>query len=124
MTELAACKGQQGDWLIDVTIDGKTEKLPSAHRYFLQGLLYSRPAFWLTPKRAKKGERYIEALRKHKRIVLTDDEVLADPMLNPNGEQSLFRRKGYIAVYYIDDIVADDERGLRFTLTKRVVGCK
>ena len=66
MTELAVCGGQQGDWLIDVTIDGKTEKLPSAHRYFLQGLLYSRPAFWLTPKRAKKGERYIEALRKHR----------------------------------------------------------
>jgi len=43
MTELAVCKGQQGDWLIDVTVDGKTEKLPSAHRYFLQGLLYSPP---------------------------------------------------------------------------------
>ena len=45
-------------------------------------------------------------------------------MVNPNGEQSLFRRKGYIAVYDVDDIVADDKRGLRFTLIKRVVGCK
>jgi hypothetical protein len=41
-----------------------------------------------------------------------------------SARESLFRRKGYIAVYDIDDIVSDDKHGLRFTLVKRVVGCK
>jgi hypothetical protein len=112
MTELCGVQRPTG------RLDGKTEKLPSAHRYFLAGAAVLLPRLLAHAEACEKGERYIEALRKHKRIVLTDDEVLADPMLNPNGEQSLFRRKGYIAVYDIDDIVADDKHGLRFTLIK------
>jgi hypothetical protein len=124
VTELAKCKGQQGDWLVNVTIDGKTEKLPSAHRYFLSGLRLEVPHFWTGEKHAKKRERYLEALFKHKRIVLTDDEVLVDNPIHAGPDRSHFKRKGYIAVYDVDEIVADAEHGLGFTLTKRVRNCQ
>jgi hypothetical protein len=114
---IALCKGRQRDWLVDVTIDGRTERLPTAHKHFMRGLTYQRAdAAWLA---LAKGQRWLDALRGKQRVVLTDDEVGArnDPV-----RPVRIARKGYIAVFAVNEIAIDDT-GIRFRLMDRIAEC-
>ena len=119
---LAICRGHQGDWLVDVTIGGKTEKLPTAHKYFVrhgnEGMVYDRAdVAWLDV--AGKGSQWLDVARNAKRVVLTDDDVTA----SGNSERPFrFTRKGYIGVFAIGEIVVSDN-GVRFRFMARIADC-
>lgn len=113
----AICKGQQGDSLVDVTINGRTEKLPSAHKYFMHGLNYNRPDVgWLSIP--GKGPRWLDAITRSTRVVLTDDEITLR-----SGRPIRAKRTGYIAIYAIDDLKIDSD-GIHFRFVERIADAR
>ena len=119
--KIAKCKGSQGNWLVDVTIDGRTVSLPTAHALFVRvgldgRLFYDRPVFWTqSERRATQWKKFRAALLKHKRVVITEDDWSTDE----NGVGKAVR-KGYIAIYEVTNIIATNVHGLVFELTNRV----
>ncbi len=101
--------GERGSWFAKV--DG--ERLPCVHQYWVKGLHHCDPGFG-------SGERQWDELFRSivelKRVILTKDEPIAAP---DRKSGFLFNRTGYIAVYSVANIEADD-RGLRFDLTGRL----
>jgi hypothetical protein len=120
-SQLAICKGHQGSWLVGVTINGKTEKLPTAHKCFvrqgLDSLMYDRPVFW--NDRPGKWKTYIKLLRERKRVVITDDAI----SYNEQKGRHSFTRKGYVAIYAIDDILANKDFGFHFRIVEKLAEC-
>jgi hypothetical protein len=114
--ELATCEGQQGSWLVKVTINGRTEKLPTAHKFFVRqgmvGMVYDRDADWLQFQEAK-AEKWLALLKQTKKVVLTEDTVSA------GGDDYHFTRKGYIAVYAVDEIVLTKDK-FHFRFLERI----
>jgi hypothetical protein len=113
---IATCKGHQGSWVADVTINGQTKELATIHTQFIRqgydGLVYDRhDTGWADhPTKAAKWE---EALRREKMVVLTDDDVVSDRFFH-------VERKGYIAVFAIDEIIVDAKVGMYMRLLEQV----
>jgi len=103
-------KGSRGSWFATLP-DGTS--LPCVHRHWRKGMEYDDPfaiagdAVW---------DEFIDAIARVKRVILTDDEVLA-----PTTDQRppSFRRKGYIAVFAVEDVRLEG-RHLRFRFTDRL----
>jgi hypothetical protein len=49
-------------------------------------------------------------------VILTDDKPIFDTAGNLTG----FERRGYIAIYAVDDITYSPEEGLKFRLVERI----
>ncbi|ESZ65943.1 hypothetical protein X729_02185 [Mesorhizobium sp. L103C131B0] len=49
-------------------------------------------------------------------MILTDDK----PLFDGSGNLIGFERKGYIAIYEVDDVTYIPEEGLKFRLVKRI----
>lgn len=105
--------GLRGSWFAHV--DG--EPLPCVHKYWVKGLLHHDP--FLRHKdglNAEKIRELAEAVERLRRVVLTDDAAHKDT----SGVVTRFTRKGYIAVYEVEDVSYSEDDGLRFKLAKRL----
>lgn len=95
--------GERGSWFAEVN----GERLPCFHRYWVKGAYHhSRGGDGSPQHRA-----LVAAIRADPRIVLTSDRV--------GGDGSSFERTGYIAVFRIANIEADDHE-IRFDLIERL----
>jgi hypothetical protein len=104
--ERIQAKGQHGSWF--ATVSG--ERLPCVHKHWWRkGATYHDP-------NARPGEpkwdEFIFSIRALKRVILTDDE--------PWDGTGAFVRKGYIAVFDIDDFKLDGS-DLTFRFSRRIV---
>lgn len=119
--KIAKCKGRQGDWTVEVTIDGNTVNLATAHALFIRAgidgrLFYDRPVFWVqSSQRSAKWQKFREALLRHKRVVVTEDDWSTDAQGISHAV-----RTGYVAIYDVTNVIANDIHGLVFELTNRV----
>jgi hypothetical protein len=99
-------KGKHGSWFATTS---RGETLPCVHKYWADHWPnYLDPG--VTPG-ARKADEYIAAIKSGKRVILCDDNVSSD--------ESEFKRAGYIAMYEVDNVEAD-ERGMRFTFVRRL----
>jgi hypothetical protein len=118
---IATCKGHQGSWVVDVTINGQTKQLATIHKQFIRqgydGLIHDRhDTSWANF--ATKTAKWEEALRREKMVVLTDDDLVGtDP---ESARLFKFERKGYIAVFTVDEILVDAKVGIYMRLLERV----
>ena len=101
--------GERGSWF--AMVNG--ERLPCVHSHWLSGLHHSDPGY-------VEGERqwveFVTAIQAGNKVILTKDEPVA-ALEKKSG--FVFNRTGYIAVYAVGNITAD-EAGLQFDLTGRV----
>jgi hypothetical protein len=108
----AKCVGRQGDWLVNVTMGGRTHMLASAHNEFVKGEWYERPDIeWLGGKNVGKGGRWLGALSQ-RMVVVTLDES--------DGKGT--KRKGYVGVFEIGE-PSISAKGIRFRLMRQVGQC-
>jgi len=119
--KIAKCKGRQGDWTVEVTVDGRTQSLATAHALFIRAgldgrLFYDRPVFWVqSSQRSTKWQKFRAALLRHKRVVVTEDDWTTD-----DDGVSHAVRTGYVAIYDVTNVIANSIHGLVFELTNRV----
>ena len=114
----ARYKGRQGDWIVDVTIDGRTEQIPSAPLHHVCRMKVSMPHFWGHIKHEKKRQKYIDAINRTGQVVLTDNKALVANVTSTDGRKH-FARKGYIGVYKVGNVVINEE-GFTCDLVDRV----
>jgi hypothetical protein len=103
MNKLKA-RGSRGSWFAEV--DGK--RLPCVHQHWVKRLQYNDPG--ITPG-VRKNDEYINAIKDGMVILTTDDIVSHEPFQ--------FKRTGYVAIYTVDEVVADDN-GISFRFMSRV----
>jgi hypothetical protein len=87
--------------------------MPCVHRYWVKGAVHFDPGYVLGDP---QWDELVTAIRNDKRVILTSD------MERPAPEKKsgvAFDRTGYIAVFEVGDVEANDE-GLRFVLKKRL----
>lgn len=99
--------GRRGSWFAEAN----GELLPCFHKYWLKGLLHHS-------KRgggSVKHRGLIDAISADPRVIVTTDRVA--------GDGDGFERTGYVAIYEIADIDADDDE-IRFRLTKKIADLK
>ncbi|WP_196814786.1 hypothetical protein [Mesorhizobium sp. L103C131B0] len=108
----AKAKGHRGSWF--ATVDG--EDLPCVHKHWVKGLLhhdrFQRHGYGNSPQILELAQ----AVQSGKRVILTDDK----PLFDGSGNLIGFERKGYIAIYEVDDVTYIPEEGLKFRLVKRI----
>lgn len=116
----AKITGSQGDWLVTVKIKGeKSERLPTAHFEFINGMDYFR-ADGEMAKREGKYKKWHDALLSKKKIVLTNDIWEGEP----GTAGSAAKRAGYIGVFAISDIkITDNHQGHSFKLSALLAHC-
>ena len=95
--------GERGSWF--AMVDG--ERLPCFHRYWVNGLRHHSRFGDGSPKHRE----LVAAILRDPRIVLTEDRV-------SEGGRA-FERTGYIGVFRVGNIEADDEE-IRFDLLERL----
>jgi hypothetical protein len=103
-------KGSRGSWFATLP-DGTA--LPCVHRYWRKGMEYDDP-FAIAGDPV--WDEFIAAIATGKRVILTDDEVLAEAT---EETPPSFRRKGYVAVFAVEDVRLEGRR-LRFRFTGRL----
>jgi hypothetical protein len=96
--------GQRGSWF--AAVDG--ELLPCVHTKHMRQGAYSDPAF---DAQDLKWTGFVDAIRGG-RVILTRGETHAE-----TGTED---RKGYVAVFRVEDIATDDG-SLRFRLADRLI---
>jgi hypothetical protein len=106
-------KGQIGSWFAMVG----SKSLPCIHCHWLTNLDYHDPFHrHLNGANDKKIQELVNAIKKDKLVVLTNDAVHQDAGGNVTG----FTRKDYVAVYRVDRVTYEPESGLRFKLVERL----
>ncbi|TPI49936.1 hypothetical protein FJW05_02395 [Mesorhizobium sp. B2-9-1] len=110
--QTAKAKGHRGSWF--ATVDG--EDLPCVHKYWVKGLLHHDRFQRHGYANSLQILELVQAVRNGQRVILTDDKPLFDAAGNLIG----FERKGYIAVYAVDDVTYSPEEGLKFQLVERI----
>jgi len=101
--------GQRGEWFATV----KGERYPCIHEHWIRGGHHAAPN--VNPATNPKDTQLVEALRAGMLAVETKDEVL--------GDGSGFIRKGYKALWRIENIRIDGDT-LHFDLVERVANLK
>jgi hypothetical protein len=97
-------KGSRGSWFAEV--DG--ERLPCVHEHWARKWPdYNDPG--IKPGGRKENE-YIDAIKNGTVILTTDDVVSQEPFR--------FSRTGYVAIYTVEDVTADDS-GISFRFVSR-----
>ena len=86
------------------------ERLPCVHKFWWEKGTYNDTKLRSSPK----ADELFEAIKELKRVILTDDTPEFE-----GSEVVRFERKGYIAIYAVDD-VEFDVNGLRFKFKKRL----
>lgn len=99
--------GQRGSWF--AKING--EEYPCVHKHWFKQGRYNDPGVKLGDKQC---DELVSALRAKKAAILTDDVAI-----EREGQPLGFDRRGYIALWSIDE-VEFDEAGLRFRFTGRL----
>lgn len=97
--------GHQGSWY--ARWDGKD--IPCIHRHptLLRGLHYRAP-IWDSPERHL---RYFEDIRELRKVILTKSELL---------ESGHYARKGYIALWRVDNVELDADGFIHLDLVERL----
>jgi hypothetical protein len=103
-------KGSRGSWFATLP-DGTA--LPCVHRHWRKGMEYDDP---FTVPGDPVWDEFIAAIDRERRVILTDDEVLAEATEQTPPD---FRRSGYIAVFAVEDVRVEG-RHLRFRFAKRL----
>lgn len=92
-------------------------QLPCVHRYWMKRgeyearfVIHGDPAW----------EEFIAAIRRDRRVILTDDEVLVEAT---ETQPPSFRRKKYVAVFAVEDVRVEGDC-LRFRFTQRLQDLK
>jgi hypothetical protein len=101
--------GSRGSWFASFD----DEQLPCVHKYWLTKMHHADPNYVAGDK---KWDELVDAIFEKKKVILTNDE--AHQALEKKGGMA-FSRTGYVGVYRIDKIFADDE-SLRFDLIERL----
>lgn len=101
--------GQRGSWFAEVD----EESLPCVHDFWVkrtpEGLFYIDPNY---EQDIPKWRQFIDAIQEKKRVILTNDTVIDGGL----GSE----RKGYIAVFGIEDIVIEGQT-LKFRFVERLI---
>lgn len=106
--EWSSAKGSVGSWF--AVVDG--ERLPCVHKHWCEGKAQSYNDPWVRRGRAHADE-FVDAIEANKTVILCEDEITEN-----EGREPGFKRKTYIAVFEVSDVVCDDD-GLRFKFAKR-----
>ena len=112
-------RGRQGWWFVPVTFrNGESKVLPCVHKQWVQmangEMRYQDPWHGLSlddPRLLKQ----IESINNNGLVALTDDDYF--PEFAAGGGR--FSRKGYIAVYKVDNPIRD-QRGFGLNFVERV----
>jgi hypothetical protein len=105
----ARAVGERGSWFAKVN----GERLPCVHKYWVKGLHHCDPGYI---EGEKQWMELVEAIRQKSKVILTKDDKTTE-VEKKSG--AAFSRTGYIAVYSVANVEAD-ELGLRFELTDRI----
>lgn len=101
--------GERGSWFAKVN----GERIPCVHLHWVQRLRHVDPGYI-------EGEspwpEFVQAIRDCGKVILTKDDAIAAPEKKSGFS---FNRTGYIAVYSVANIEAN-EQGLSFDLTGRL----
>ncbi|TPK82662.1 hypothetical protein [Mesorhizobium sp. B2-4-17] len=108
----AKAKGHRGSWFANV--DG--ESLPCVHKYWVKGLVHHDRFQRRGYANSSQILELVQAVQQTERVILTDDKPIVDAAGNLIG----FERKGYIAIYAVDDVTYSPEEGLKFRLVQRI----
>lgn len=101
--------GSRGSWF--ASVDG--EQLPCVHRHWMKGMYHADPGY---VEGESQWPALVSAIRAKKRVILTNDEAFP---VSENKHGMGFTRTGYIAVFAVENIEAD-EGSLRFKLVERI----
>ena len=101
--------GERGSWFAKVG----GERLPCVHKHWVHGTRHSDPGYLADDP---KWIEFVDAIIMSKRVILTNDVA----SVAPDKKSGIsFERDGYIAVFEVSDVVADED-GLHFNLVKRL----
>ena len=112
MLEPAKAKGHRGSWF--ATVEG--ENLPCVHKYWVKGLLHHDRFQRHGYANSSQILELVDAVQNVKRVILTEDK----PNFDAAGNLIGFDRKGYVAIYAVDDVTYTPDEGLKFRLVERI----
>lgn len=101
--------GERGSWF--ATVDG--ERLACVHKHWISGTHHCDPGYL---EGESQWPELLESIKRTEKVIVTKDDLIPQP---DKKSGMAFSRTGYIAVFSVANIEAD-EIGLKFDLTGRL----